>query len=156
MSNFSKTIEFTNMENVFHKGFNFGNVGYHEYETKAYLIPGTYELHYYFSSTETEREFYVRVLDPDGSEIKYVYGNTPEESNGQFTFETQKTGEHTFQFGGKWLTFDAFLYKLIKGEKIVYPYELALYFGLLLLLVGAIMSISAALVREKKDKVSDS
>jgi hypothetical protein len=130
----------------------YGFLGNHEYKTTADLLPGIYELRYNFSSTETVREFYVRVLDPDGFEIKSVYGPPTmyQNQSTQFTFETLKTGQYTLILGGRWISIQVNLYKLTESTKTIYPYEIALYLGLLLLAGGVIVSISGALMKEKR------
>jgi hypothetical protein len=136
---------------IFDGSYPYGFLGSHEYRATASLLPGMYELCYNFSSNETVREFYVSVLDPDGYSIESVYGppTVYQNQSANLSFETQKTGQHTFILGGTWISVQLNLYKLTQSIKTVYPFEIALYFGLVLLTAGVIVSISAALMKEK-------
>jgi len=138
-------------EDTFDSSYLYGFLGNHEHKTNAYLLPGTYELHYNFSSTETVREFYVRVLDPDGYEITSTYGPPVlyQYQGANLTFETQKTGQHIFILGGLWISVQVNLYKLMQSTEMVYPLIIAFYLGLPLLTGGFIVSIFGALMKEK-------
>jgi len=138
-------------EDTFEGSYPYGFLGNHEYKAIAYLLPGTYELRYNLSSTETVREFYVSVLDPDGYEIKSLYGppNLYQYQGANLTFETQKTGQHTFILGGLWISVQVDLYKLMQSTEIVYPLIIAFYLGLPLFTGGFIVSISGVLMQEK-------
>jgi len=138
-------------ENIFYDSYSYGYLGSHEYRTTVSVIPGTYELHYNFSSTETIREFYVSVLDPDGYEIKSVYGPPAvyQNQSAKLTFETQRSGQHTLILSGEWISVQVNLTKLTEVTKTVYPYEIVLYPSLLLFMVGAVLSIAGAWVKEK-------
>jgi hypothetical protein len=136
---------------IFGGSYPYGFLGSHEYRATTSLLPGTYELCYDFSSNETVREFYVNVIDPDGYAIESVYGPPTmyQNQSANLNFETQKTGQHTFILGGRWESVQLNLYRLTQSIKTVYPYEIALYFGLVLLTVGVIVSISGAVMKEK-------
>jgi hypothetical protein len=138
-------------EKVLNNTYSYGFLGEHECEVTADLSLGAYELRYNFSSTETIKEFYVSVLDPDGYEIKSLYGPPAvyQPSSANVTFETQKSGQHTFILGGRWISVHVDLFKSTQSTKIDYPYEIVLYVGLPLLTGGAIAGIFGALLKEK-------
>jgi hypothetical protein len=138
-------------EKVLDDSYAYGFLGDHECRATADLSLGTYELRYNFSSTETVKEFYVSVLDPDAYEIKSLYGppTVYESSSANLTFETQKSGQHTFILGGRWVSVHVDLFKSTQSTKIGYPYEIVLYVGLPLLTGGAIAGIFGALMKEK-------
>jgi hypothetical protein len=139
-------------ENIFSDSHPYGYFGSHEYRTTATLIPGTYELHYNFSSTETIKEFYVIVQDTEGYEIKSVYGPPAvyQNQSAKLTFETQRSGQHTFIFGGEWTSIQVNITKLTQVTRTVYPYEIVLYPSLLLITVGFVLSIFGVSVKEKR------
>jgi len=138
-------------EDAFDGSYLYGFLGNHEYKATAYLLPGTYELRYNLSSTETVTEFYVSVLDPDGYEIKSLYGPPVlyQYQGANLTFETQKTGQHVFILGGVWISVQVNLYKLMQSTEMVYPLIIVFYLGLPLFTGGFIVSISGALMKEK-------
>lgn len=129
----------------------YDSIDNHEYKPMVDLLPGTYELCYNFSSIETIREFYVNVLDPDGYEIKSIYGPPAMYvyQGANLTFETQKTGQHTFLLGGRWISVQVDLDKLTQSTEIMYPFIIAFYSGLPLFAGGIVVSISGALMKEK-------
>ncbi len=110
----------------------------HEYAATTFLLPGTYDLRYNFSSTESIIEFYVCLLDPDGYELKSVYGPPAsyQYQNANLTFEAQKTGEHAFVLGGRWMSVQIDLDRQLQSNKIVYPFEIVFYAGLPLFVGG--------------------
>ena len=126
-------------------------LGNHEYEATAYLLSGTYELHYNFSSSEAVSEFYVCVFDPDGYEVKSVYGPpaTYQYQNANLTFETQRNGQHAFVLGGRWMSVKVDLYRLLRSAKMVYPFEIIFYVGVPLFVGGFVVSISGILMKKK-------
>jgi hypothetical protein len=138
-------------ENAFDDSCPYDFLGNHEYAATTYLLPGTYELRYNFSSTESITEFYVCVLDPDGYELKSVYGPPAsyQNQNANLTFEAQKTGEHAFVLGGKWMSVQVDLYRLLQSAKTVYPFEIVFYLGMPLFIGGFIASISGILMKKK-------
>ena len=138
-------------ENAFDDSCSYVFLGYYEYTATAYLPSGTYELRYNFSSTEDVREFYVRVFDPDGYEVKSVYGPPVpyQYQNANLTFEAQKTGQHAFVLGGRWMSVQVDLYRLLQSAKIVYPFEIIFYLGLPLFVGGFIVSIFGILMKKK-------
>jgi hypothetical protein len=138
-------------EDIFNDSCPYGVLGNHEYKAIAYLFPGTYELLCNLSSTQTVREFYVSVLDPDGYEIKSIYGPPVlyQYQGTNLTFETQKTGQHTFILGGLWISGQVDLGKLMQSTEIVYPFKIVFYLGLPLITGGLIASIYGALIKEK-------
>jgi hypothetical protein len=138
-------------ENAFDGSYPYGFLGNHEYAATAYLLPGTYELRYNLSSTEAVREFYVCVFDPDGYEVKSIYGPPVpyQYQNANLTFEAQKTGEHAFVLGGRWMSVQVDLYRLLQSAKIVYPFEIIFYLGLPLFVGGFIVSICGILIKKK-------
>lgn len=141
----------TTRQNILDNSYPYSYLGSHEYRTNANLVSGYYELRYEFSSNETVREFYVSVLDPDGFEIGSVYGPPAvyQNQSSQLTFDTQKAGQHTFILGGKWVSVQVNLVKLTSTTKVVYPYEIILYIGVLLLASGGVVSLSGVLMKEK-------
>jgi hypothetical protein len=141
LSTVPRTIEATTREDIADKSFPSPSHGEYDYETKIYLVSGTYRLDYDFSSAQTIT-FYVRVLDPDGILMKQADGT---ERYGFLTFETQKTGEHTFQIGGQFQHAYMYLDRLKQETKTIYPYEAGLYLGLLFVIGGAVASIAGAL-----------
>jgi hypothetical protein len=138
-------------DNAFDGSCPYGFLGNHEYAATAYLLSGTYELRYNFSSTEAVTEFYVCVFDPDGYEVKSVYGPPVpyQYQNANLTFEAQKTGEHAFVLGGRWMSVQVDLYRLLRSVKIVYPFEIIFYLGLPLFVGGFIVSIFGILIKKK-------
>jgi hypothetical protein len=138
-------------EDVFDSSYRYDFLGNHEYKTTANLAPGTYKLRYNFSSTETVREFYVKVLDIDGSEIISVYGppTVYQNQSAQLNFDTPNGGQHALILGGRWISVQVNLYKEAQSTKIIYPYEIVLYLGLLLFMGGAVSSIFGVLMKEK-------
>jgi hypothetical protein len=149
---FTQRIETTvTAEDALEGAYNYDFLGNHEYEATIYLLPGTYELHYNLSSSETVREFYVSVLDPDGYEIKSIYGPpVPYQYQGaNLTFETQKIGQHTFILGGLWTSVQVKLFRLMTSTEIVYPLIISFYAGLPLFAGGTIVGIFGALMKEK-------
>jgi len=146
-------ISETNMasEDILDATYVYGFTDTHEYTATANLLPGIYDLHYNLSTDGTVTQFYVSVLDPDGYEIKSVYGppavyNYP---TANLTFETQKTGQHTLVLGGKWLSVQVKLNRLLWSTKTTYPYNVAFYVGLPLLISGVILYILGASMKEK-------
>jgi hypothetical protein len=139
-------------EEALNNSYDYDYLGSHEYKTNVNLVPGSYELHYSFSSNETVTEFYVNVLDPDGSDIESVYGppTVYQNQNAQFSFETQKAGLYTFILGGKWTSVQVNLDKLTQSTKIVYPYEVLLYLGLVFLMGGGISGLCGAAMKKKR------
>lgn len=141
----------TTREDISNVSHTYDFLGNHEYTTPVDLLPGTYELVYNLSSTETVTAFYVRVFDPDGGEKASVYGPpTVYQSLGTLTFETQRTGQHSLVVGGTWISVQVTLYKLTQSNKMVYPYEIVLYLGVVFLTAGVIASISGVLMKEKR------
>jgi len=139
-------------EDIFNSSYSYDFLGNHEYRTTADLLPATYELRYNFSSTGTVTEFYVKALDPDGFEIKSVYGppTTYQNQTAKLTLTTQRTGQHTFILGGTWTSVQINLFKLTQTTKTVYPYEITLYVGSILLISGATLSILGVQMKEKR------
>jgi hypothetical protein len=139
------------VEETLDDSYYYGFLGNHKYKATAYLLLGTYEMHYNFSSTETIREFYVSVLDPDGYEINSIYGPPVQYQyqGANLTFETQKTGQHTFILGGLWMSVHVDLYKLLQSTDIVYPLITAFYVGLPFFAGGTIVGIFGALMKEE-------
>jgi len=138
-------------ENVLDTAHVYEFVDVHEYTATADLLPGTYDLHYNLSTEGTVTQFYVTVLDPDGYEIGSVYG-PPAVYNSSvaiFTFEAQKTGQHTFVLGGRWVSVQVKLYRLIWSTSTMYPYEIMFYVGLPLLMSGVVVYVVGALMKEK-------
>lgn len=150
LSAMPKNVEVTNPEDLGHKGYSFGVTGrYQEWEAKYYLVPGIYELHYDISGGgETATSLYLYIIDPDGFAIKSEHGPDTTLWSDKLIFETQKTGEHSFKISGQFWGCDLNLYKLTKEVKTVYPYEVSLYIGLLLVIGGAVASIAAALKKQ--------
>jgi hypothetical protein len=138
-------------ESAFDDSCPYDFVDIHEYAATTYLLPGTYELRYNFSSTETITQFYVCVLDPDGYELKSVYGPPAsyQYQNASLTFEALKTGEYAFILGGRWVSVQVDLGRQLQSEKTVYPFEIVFYAGLLLFVGGLFASISGVLMKKK-------
>jgi hypothetical protein len=138
-------------ESAFDDSCPYDFVDIHEYAATTYLLPGTYELRYNFSSTETITQFYVCVLDPDGYELKSVYGPPAsyQYQNASLTFEALKTGEYAFILGGRWVSVQIDLGRQLQSEKTVYPFEIVFYAGLLLFVGGLFASISGVLMKKK-------
>ncbi|HKZ93055.1 MAG TPA: hypothetical protein VJ249_00540 [Candidatus Bathyarchaeia archaeon] len=138
-------------ENAFDGSSPYGFLGNHEYKATAYLLPGAYELRYNFSSTEAISEFYVSIFDPDGYEVKSIYGPPAsyEYQNANLTFETQKTGQHTLILGGRWMSAQVDLHRLLQSAKVVYPFEIVFYLGVPLFVGGFTVSISGILMKNK-------
>jgi hypothetical protein len=138
-------------ESTFDDSCSYGFLGNHEYTATAYLFPGTYDLRYNLSSTEAVTEFYVCVFDPDGYEVKSVYGPPApyEHQNANLTFEAQKTGEHAFVLGGRWMSVQVDLIRLLQLAKMVYPFEVIFYVGVPLFVSGFTVSISGILIKKK-------
>lgn len=129
----------------------YDSAGTHEYTATTDLLRGTYDLHYNLSTDGAVTQFYVSVLDPDGYEIRSVYGPPAvyTYSTANLTFETQKTGKHIFIFGGRWVSVQVKLSRLIWSTKTTYPYEIMFYAGLPLLISGVIVYVLGALMKEK-------
>lgn len=129
----------------------YDSAGTHEYTATTDLLRGTYDLHYNLSTDGAVTQFYVSVLDPDGYEIRSVYGPPAvyTYSTANLTFETQKTGQHIFIFGGRWVSVQVKLSRLIWSTKTTYPYEIMFYAGLPLLISGVIVYVLGALMKEK-------
>ena len=140
-----------NSEDIFNSSYSYDFLVNHEYRTTANLLPAAYELRYNFSSTETVTEFYVKAIDPDGYEMKSIYGppTTYQNQTAKLTFETLRTGEHTFILGGTWTSVRINLFKLTQTTKIVYPFEITLYAGLVFFICGATLSILGVQMKEK-------
>ena len=138
-------------ENAFDDSYPCGFLGNHEYSATAYLLPGSYELRYDFSSTEEVREFYVCIFDPDGYEVESVYGPPVlyQYQNANVTFEAQKTGQHTLVLGGRWISVQVDLHRLLQSVKTVYPFEIIFYLGVSLFLGGFVVSLSGVLIKER-------
>jgi hypothetical protein len=145
----SKT--WTVSENKLDDSYPYGFLANHEYSTTANLLPGSYELHYNFSSTEEVTEFYVCIFDPDGYEVKSVYGPPAQYQyqNANLTFETQKTGQHTLILGGRWASVQVDLSRFVQSVKTEYPFEAIFYLGMLLFIGGFILSLCGVLMKEK-------
>lgn len=139
------------VEDSLEGSYNYDFLGNHEYKATIYLLPGIYELHYNLSSSETVREFYVSVLDPDGYEIQSIYGPpVPYQFQGaNLTFETEKIGQHTLILGGLWMSVQVELFRLMQSTEIVYPLIMSFYVGLPFFAGGTIVSIFGALMKEK-------
>jgi hypothetical protein len=147
----SETV--TTREGVSNDSHSYGSLDTHVYSTPPVdLMSGTYELRFNFSSSEVVSPFYVRVFDPDGIEIASVYGPPPvyQNQSAQLTFETQRAGQHTFVLGGRWVSVRVTLYRLTQSTRTVYPYEVVLYAGLVLLTGGVILTLSGASMKEKR------
>lgn len=138
-------------ESALDDSYPYGFLGNHECSTTVHLFSGNYELYYNFSSTEEVREFYVCIFDPDGYEVESVYGPPAlyQYQNANMVFETQKTGQYTLILGGRWISVQVDLHRLLQLAKMVYPFEITFYLGLPLFVGGFVVSLFGVLIKAK-------
>jgi len=141
----------TTAQNIHSTSYTYPTLEDHEYKTVTNLQPGTYQLQYNFTSTETITQFYVVIVDPNGYELKSILGppttyHTPMTT----TFQTQAAGQHTLTLSGRWTTVQVTLDKLTPTTKTTYPYEITLYIGITLFTVGVPLSLAGASIKEKR------
>lgn len=153
-----KSVQSQNNPNVSSWSYDYGSTSNHAYQVQSYLVSGTYQVHYIFDSQDQTLNWGVVVLDPDGAQVKYDSGSKTEtvlqgcSYEGDTSFEIQKVGEYNFTFGGNYFMIRADLQELVQTTETTYPYEAAVYFGLVLLIAGGIISIFGALSKTPKDK----
>jgi hypothetical protein len=141
----------TTNQNVYNNSHTYPALDIQEYETTTNLQPGTYELQYTFVSTQAINQYYVIVLDPDGSELTSILGPPPTyHTPMKTTFQTQRAGLHTFKLGGMWTTVQITIDKQTPVVRTTYPYEITIYLGIALFTAGVPLSLLGASIREKR------
>jgi hypothetical protein len=151
LTGYTETITAT--ENVHNNSYTYPTLDNQVYKTTTNLQPGTYQLQYNFTSTETIDQFYIIILDPFGTELRSIYGppttyHTPMAT----TFQTQEPGQHTLTLSGRWKTVQIALNRLTPTIKTTYPYEITTYIGFLLFTTGVPLSLIGASIKEKRQQ----
>lgn len=108
-------------------------------------------MQYSFISNETINQYYVIILDPDGSELASILGPPPAyDAPKAITFQTQRAGVHTLILGGRWTTVQITIDKQTQVVKTTYPYEITIYMGIVLFITGVPLSLLGASIKEKR------